>query len=169
MRSKWLDWTPGSEIIEKTANHEPTKPTKPGFVGFVGTVPAHFPITRDPESPLGRACKGPQSEVRVATNKGRLPSDPYSRRFSTVMRQVARPDYPAGMILWLGEANLALYADLTVHLPDELQRLWSEHAPLEDFDRILGLWVETHRTACQLFKAAGANNQASRVTEKDRG
>jgi hypothetical protein len=169
VKSKWLEWTPGSQIIEKTANPEPTKPTKPSFVGFVGTVPAHFSITPDSESPFGQAREGFQSELRVATNKGRLPSDPYSRRFSTAMREVARPDYPVGMILWLGEANPALYADLTVRFPDELQRLWSEHAPLMDFDRILRLWVEAHRTACRLFKAAGANNKARQVTEKDRG
>jgi len=82
------------------------------------------------------------------------------------MREVARPDYPAGMILWLGEANPGIYAELTVGLPDELQRLWSGRAPLEDFDRILGLWVEAHRTACELFTAAGVSNKVRHVTEK---
>ena len=47
MRSKWLDWKPGVEIIEKGPDPEPTKPSKPGFVGFEGSLPGTFSITRE--------------------------------------------------------------------------------------------------------------------------
>ncbi len=42
MRSKWLDWQPSDEIIEKPAHALPTKPTKQGSVGFEGTARAVF-------------------------------------------------------------------------------------------------------------------------------
>ena len=152
MKSKWLDWTPGSETIEKTANPEPTKPTEPGFLGFEGEAPAHFSITRDSKSPSGRPRQCHQSEPEVA-NKDALPSDPYAERLGAAMREVARPDYPTGMIPWLGQANPRLYAELTERLPDEIHRLWSGHAPLEHFERVLHAWLETHRRACALYEA----------------
>jgi hypothetical protein len=154
VKSKWLDWTPSSKIMEQTAKPEPTKPTKPGFVGFVGSAAADLCITRDSKSPSNRAPESYQSEPRVA-NQGSFPGDPYAERLGAAMREVARPDYPAGMIPWLGEAHPVLYAELTEGLPNAMQRLWSAHAPLEDFDRIIGLWLEAHQTACGLFKAAG--------------
>ena len=46
MRSKWLDWKPGVEIIEKSPEPEPSKPTKHGFDGFVASPPATLCITR---------------------------------------------------------------------------------------------------------------------------
>ncbi len=45
MRSKWLNWQPGSEIIEQAPDAQPTKPSKPGSVGFEGTAQRVFPIT----------------------------------------------------------------------------------------------------------------------------
>jgi hypothetical protein len=51
MPSKWLDWKP-EHVIEKTAEHEPSKPSKPGSVGFVGSLPGDFPIIR-PDMPPG--------------------------------------------------------------------------------------------------------------------
>src|SRR6266851_1572775 len=47
IRSKWLDWQPGGEIVEKSTRAEPTKPTEIAFVGFEGTAQRAFPITRD--------------------------------------------------------------------------------------------------------------------------
>jgi hypothetical protein len=72
VRSKWLDWRPGVEIIEKSPEsepsksakpfsesqasqasiiekvpeHEPSKPTKPGFDGSVAPRVGTFSITR---------------------------------------------------------------------------------------------------------------------------
>jgi hypothetical protein len=47
IRSKWLDWQPADEIMEKSTGAKPTKPTEMGFVGFEGTAQRAFPITRD--------------------------------------------------------------------------------------------------------------------------
>jgi hypothetical protein len=47
MRSKWLDWKPGDEIIESPPHVLPTKPTKPGSVGFEGTARRSFAIAHD--------------------------------------------------------------------------------------------------------------------------
>jgi hypothetical protein len=42
-RSRWLDWTPKTEISADSAEGEPTKPSKPGSVGFVGATSAESP------------------------------------------------------------------------------------------------------------------------------
>jgi hypothetical protein len=47
MRSKWLDWKPNDEIIEKSGRAYPTKPTKPNSVGFEGTAMQGLPIKYD--------------------------------------------------------------------------------------------------------------------------
>jgi hypothetical protein len=47
IRSKWLDWQPGNEIIEKSTRAQPTKPTEGVFVGSEGPAQRDFPITRD--------------------------------------------------------------------------------------------------------------------------
>jgi hypothetical protein len=49
MKSKWLDWTPQGQIIEKAATNEPSEPPKVGFEGFEGDHPAPFPIILKPE------------------------------------------------------------------------------------------------------------------------
>src|SRR5437879_1401920 len=66
---------------------------------------------------------------------------------------ISRPDYPVGMILWLGEAYPHLYAELTERLPAEIHRLRSEHAPHGEFQGALDLFVKTHRQACALYRA----------------
>jgi|SRR5579864_790774 len=48
IRSKWLDWQPGDEIMEETALPQPSKPTKPpSSVGFEGRAQGCFSITHD--------------------------------------------------------------------------------------------------------------------------
>jgi len=151
MKSKWLDWTPGSEIIEKNASPEPTKPSKPGLAGFVGMAPAHSYITRDSKAPSGRTSEGHQSNSQVASDG--IASDPYAERLGAAMREVGRPDYPAGLIPWLGETNPRLYAELTERLPEDIQRLWEAHAPLEQFEKVLAHLLDAHRSACAVYKA----------------
>jgi len=137
MRSKWLDWPLTPKIIEHKVGFEPTKPTKPGTVGFVGALPGAFPIT----GKRGSECKLPLT-------------DPYAERMRAALCQVNPPDYPAGMIPWLGTAHPGLYAELISNLPDEMQRLWSERAPLEQFEAVLARLVSFHRQCCDLYRAA---------------
>jgi hypothetical protein len=59
VRSKWLDWQRNAQIIEKTAQIEPTKPTKPSSVGFEGSRSTAFSIKheniseQEAHSPIG--------------------------------------------------------------------------------------------------------------------
>ncbi len=137
MRSKWLDWPLPPKIIERKVHFEPTKPTKPSSVGFVGASPGALPIKGN----HGSGCELPLS-------------DPYAERLRTAFLQVNLPDYPTGMIPWLGTARPDLYAGLTSNLPDEIQRLWSERAPLEQFEVVLARLVSLHRQCCALYRAA---------------
>ena len=80
MRSKWLDWKPVVEIIEKTPDHEASKPTKPSCEGFVGTSPETFSITRAPCDPeIMKKGRGPE------------PSKP--------TKPPSRADIPTGVVL----------------------------------------------------------------------
>lgn len=80
-------------------------------------------------------------------------SDPYAERMRAALRQINVPDYPAGMVPWLGTARPDLYAELTSHLPDQIDRLWSERAPLEQFESVLARLVTLHRRCCELCRA----------------
>jgi len=83
-------------------------------------------------------------------------SDPYAERMRQALRHFNSPDYPAGMIQWLGTARPDLYARLTSNLPDEIQRLWSERAPLEHFERVPARLVSLHRECRDLYRAVQA-------------
>ena len=68
------------------------------------------------------------------------------------MRELARPDYPVGMIPWLGEAYPILHVELTDGLPNEMQRLWEAQVPVEEFQKVLDIWVEAHQMACEMYE-----------------
>src|SRR5713101_2707412 len=101
MHSKWLDWPRVPEIMEIGTGSEPAKPTKPSSVGFVSASPMASSITHPP-----------RSETKLPV------SDPYADRMRAALHQINVPDYPAGMVPWLGTTRPDLYAELTSHLPD---------------------------------------------------
>jgi hypothetical protein len=84
------------------------------------------------------------------------PNDPYEKRMQEALRQINAPDYPAGMMPWLDTVRPDLYAELTSHLPDEIQRLWSERAPLEQFEFVLVRLVSLHRQCCELYQVGSS-------------
>jgi TubC N-terminal docking domain len=77
----------------------------------------------------------------------------YAERMEKALAAIEQPDYPAGMVFWLSEAYPRFYAQLTDRLPAEIHLLWSERAPLEQFQRVLDRLLETHREACALYQA----------------
>lgn len=139
MRSRWLDWPHSSRIIDEMPSAEPTKPAKRGFVGFAGTSARSFSITQAD----CLACKLPVS-------------DPYAERMRAALRLINLPGYPVGIVRWLNTARPDIYEEVTSHLPDEIQRLWSERAPLSQFEAVLARLVSLHRHCCDLYRAAQA-------------
>jgi hypothetical protein len=89
----------------------------------------------------------------IRTTDSILPDDAYSLRLRAALREVCKRDYPAGMPIWLRQRNHRLYAELIERLPDDLNRIWSARGPLDDFERVLARWSETHSTACALYRA----------------
>jgi hypothetical protein len=81
------------------------------------------------------------------------------------VREINQPEYPAGMVPWLGTAHPELYDRLTGRLPDELQRLWNEHAPLADFEAALAELVFLHQSCCHLYRTAQAVAQEDSTTQ----
>ena len=97
---------------------------------------------------------------QTAVRNNFISDDEYSVRLQSVLRSICRPDYPAGLIPWLGEQHPDMYFTLTEKLPEEMRRLWTEHRPIDEFDKVLGLWVDAHKTACGLYLASGDAKQA---------
>lgn len=106
MRSKWLDWKPGTETIENVHEAEPSKPTEPGSDGFVGPLPGAFPIKQGSCLAVDRwpvACVG--AERRFC--------QPHARLFPFLGRKVRTPGGPGTL--------LQVFADrVTVLLDSEL-------------------------------------------------
>lgn len=63
--------------------------------------------------------------------------------------------HPTGLVRWLETDSPGLYDDLTRRLPDFIHALWTAHAPLEEFQRVVGEWLATHRRACDLYRERG--------------
>jgi hypothetical protein len=107
-----------------------------------------------------------QSYVAILKEKGldrppfgRAPvvdGDLYALRLQQVLRQICQPDYPSGMIPWLASANPERYAELTSRIPDEIDRLWNERAPLKQFESELAYLVSVHRRCCEDYHCAQA-------------
>jgi hypothetical protein len=96
----------------------------------------------------------PAMRVAEPCSTDQLPvSDPYAERVRETLRQINAPDYPAGMVPWLDTVRTDLYAELTSHLPDEIRDLWTERAPLEQFEAVLARLVVMHRHCCELYRA----------------
>jgi hypothetical protein len=129
MRSKWLDWP---HVIGKCSDLEPSKPAKLSFDGFVGPPPGRFPIICGSELPV---------------------SDPHAERMQMALREIIPSHYPTGMIPWLGRAFPEEYDELTGLLPDEIHRLWSERAPLKQFEAALDRIVALHQRCCEMYRA----------------
>jgi len=70
MRSKWLDWQPSPEIIQKRKGGEPSKPTEPRSEGFVGSPSGSPSITREllkTEKTAHEELSGPQLSFPSST------------------------------------------------------------------------------------------------------
>jgi hypothetical protein len=68
------------------------------------------------------------------------------------LSKINRPDYPAGMILWLEQAAPGLYAELTSGIPNEIDQIWNEHESLDEFEAALDRLVAAHREAGRLYR-----------------
>jgi hypothetical protein len=90
-----------------------------------------------------------------------IADEDYHARVEAALGAVCRPDYPAGMILWLEKRDPVLYDDLTCRLPDLIDWLWNAHAPLEEFQRIVKSWLASHRRASELYRRQMSGRRAA--------
>ncbi len=74
--------------------------------------------------------------------------------FAAVFRSfVCRNHMPAGVLVWLKERAPHLYADITGRLPDLIQSLWEQGAPMEEFKAAVRRLEESHRAALGFYEA----------------
>src|SRR5215471_10514555 len=88
-------------------------------------------------------------DERNEINEKRV-ADPYQDLARAALAKVT--DQPVGMVSWLRQNHPALYDELIVGIPDEIHRLWNGRAPLDEFQHILDLWLEAHRTGCEVYR-----------------
>lgn len=89
-----------------------------------------------------------------AVPRGLPVRDAYAERMRAALEQINAFNYPPGMILWLDRAHPNLYVELTSIVPDEIHRLWTERAPLGEFELILARLVSLHNQCCDLCRVA---------------
>jgi hypothetical protein len=110
-----------------------------------------------------------KEEPRNSERSGGAEIDPYGERVRAALREINRPDYPAGMIPWLGDNMPDLYKRLTSELPDEVNRLWNEHVTISKFEAVLRELIEAHQQACALYRNWKLTNSVGNMSEKDFG
>jgi hypothetical protein len=82
--------------------------------------------------------------------------DPYAALMQTALAEINRSRCPEGMVVWLDTAHPQFYAQLTSRIPDEIDRLWNESAPVHQFQDVLDRLVAIHRESCQLYRESRA-------------
>jgi len=73
--------------------------------------------------------------------------------FAAVFRSfTCRNRTPAAMLPWLRERAPHLYGDITGRLPDRIQELWEQGAPMEEFKAAVRRLEESHRAALDFYE-----------------
>jgi hypothetical protein len=128
MRSKWLEWTRGSEVIGKEPDMSPTKPAKPSSVGSEGEPSAAFSIIHDP------ACVGPVDDA--------------ARRARVRAVLCALPELPA-MTEWLQEEQPEVWARCC-SLLRHIDAVWFARSP--EFEWAITGFVAAFGDARELYR-----------------
>jgi hypothetical protein len=109
-------------------------------------------VTLESEEKLDEADQYQRNEKRG--------TDPYQELVRATLAKVS--DQPVGMVQWLRQNRPTLYEEWVVRLPDQIHRLWEGRAHLVEFERILNLWLEAHRTSCMMYRGACAGRLEER-------
>jgi hypothetical protein len=91
----------------------------------------------------------------------KAPVEPNPDRYAALMQAalatINRAGCPEGMVVWLDRAHPRLYLELTSRITDEIDRLWNEFAPLDQFQAALDRLVGLHRECCRLYREEQAD------------
>ena len=83
--------------------------------------------------------------------------DEYCRRLNRAKARIAEHSHYDGLAAWLKRNNASLYAAFFVDGPRRIDALWKANSPIEEFKTTLENWINTHRKATDLYKAAHGN------------
>jgi hypothetical protein len=109
--------------------------------------------TANPIEPMELMERNRIEGHEVAEGKAFLPHDRYAFQVQKMLRHMNQPDYPSGMILWLGSSHPWLYRILVSYLPDIIHSQWEHRLPIHEFKRTLDDLLEVHRAAVLLYRA----------------
>jgi len=95
------------------------------------------------------ALRSRLSEIREYVS---LRSDFYGRALEAALLQAAEHNAPRDLLPWLRENSEGLYKNLTVSLPDLIQRLWAGRASRSTFCSVLSEFVKVHADAVAFYR-----------------
>jgi hypothetical protein len=122
------------ELIQKSAQREPTKPTEPASFGH------------------GKRSME-RSSYFWGTDRNGKTRDYYGWRANVALEAIRKIPAPEGLIVWLGENSPFLYRSLTSDLPNTISQAWNDRVPFKDFDGICFQLVETYKRAVEMMLA----------------
>jgi hypothetical protein len=101
---------------------------------------------------LGEVVLDREDEA-VAFIRRRQRLDDFGKFAGMFRSAVYRIRTPRGVLVWVAERAPKLHRELTVALPDLVQRLWEDGAPIEEFERAVRALEEGHRVAMGFYLA----------------
>lgn len=78
--------------------------------------------------------------------------EPHWQAAQDALARIAIHPCLPGMWDRLREHDFDLYRAIQVTLPEEIDRLWDDAAPMDGFQKALDRWVDAHHQACDRFK-----------------
>jgi len=97
-------------------------------------------------------------------------ASPYYRRAEEALREICNHGTDQlGALRYFRAVRPELARQLEVELWQQIEKLWDEDAPVEEFQEALDRWVQLHRDACDLFAQAIEIGDAMRWPRKRRG
>jgi len=86
------------------------------------------------------------------TDRDGTPRDYYGWRTDVALEAICQIPAPEGLALWLGKNASFLYRKLLYDLPNRVSRAWNAHIPHQDFDALCSDWVDTFRSAVEMYR-----------------
>lgn len=96
---------------------------------------------------------GLKTSVRPIAAEG-AEDEPEAHMTRVAWKLITTKPYLPGTISWLETGNPSLYAELTRDLPNQIEQMWSQDAPLDEFQAALEQFVAAHDRACSEFALA---------------
>jgi hypothetical protein len=106
-----------------------------------------------------------QTDSFVGSRNIESAEEEYRQKLRELMSRICIAPYRDGMIPWLRQFHSDLHEALTSSLPREIDRMWAEKSPSQDFHAALDRFFQAHTSARHLYEEyVAAKPQDSELT-----